>query len=375
MKSNSVNLTDRCKSFVKQYNDIKNQLFTKDMLKQLADLGFLGWMIPSSSGGQGKTAQDIVQAGETLMIHCENLGIVLSWVIHEIVTTWFINGFGSDQQKQLYLPALIKGDLLGSVAISEPDVGPHPKFLKTYARSDHQNIVLNGEKTFLTNGPIADIYVVIAISKVRENRKFYSAYIIHENNQGLTRTKPLPIPFVQTSPHGGIIMNDCLMSNDQLLGESNTAYEKMVKPFREIEDILMMGPILGGLCCQINRSVQYINTSSITLDKEQLILLGNLKSHIITLRVIAHKASQLLDEHNHSTEMVALLVAFRQWAANFQHYHAQLCDQLSIVDNHLSHLSNDLCGIGKVALKIMLNKQMNIGKNILVNHVVPSPKV
>ncbi|MBF0449231.1 MAG: acyl-CoA dehydrogenase family protein [Candidatus Magnetomorum sp.] len=361
-------LTEKCITFVNQSPDIHEHPFSKDMLQQLAACGLLGWMIPVSYGGQGKTAVDMIQAGESLMMHCENIGLVLSWVIHEIVTTWFIYGFGNEDQKHAYLPLLIKGQMLGSIAISEPDGGPHPKLLKTTAVRTDQGIQLNGEKTYLTNGPIADMYVVIAISTIRNHRKYYSAYIVPKDAPGLKRSQPLQFPFVQTSPHGGILMNHCQVPGTHLLGEENTAYDCMVKPFREIEDTLMMGPILGGMNCQLNRTIDHINESGLSLNNEQCSILGNLNTHMMTARVIAHKAAQLMDDNHPSMEFVSLLLGFRQWAGSFQNEHARLSTQLSLSSNaHLSRLTKDLCGLGKVALKIMLHKQMNIGKNLLRN--------
>ncbi|KPA11918.1 Acyl-CoA dehydrogenase [Candidatus Magnetomorum sp. HK-1] len=363
---NEINdLTDKCASFIKTYPAIEKESFTKKMLQKLSDCGYLGWMTPKSYGGQGKSAIDMIQAGETLMLHTKNLGIVLSWLIHEIVTYWFINGFGNENQKKDYIPKLIKGQLIGSFAVSEPDVGPHPKLLKTRAKQQGQVTQLNGEKTYLTNGPIADLYVVIAISNISNNQKHYSAYIVPENSFGLSRTKPLEFPFVQSSPHGGIILKDCQVPTENLLGEENTAYDLMVKPFREIEDTLMMGPIIGGMQCQLNDLLAQIKTFDIPLDHNQLICIGNLQVQISMARVIVQKSAQLLDENNRSSEYVALLLGFRQLATNFQKYYSELISQsTSLVDNSLT-LTKDLCGIGKVALQVMLNKQMNIGKNLL----------
>jgi len=366
MSTETDNLKDRCKDFITYYDTIEKQPFSKDMLKTFRACGLTGWMIPASYGGQEKTARDMILAGETLMISCENLGIVLSWVIHEIVTTWFIYGFGTDQQRQTYIPQLVEGQLLGSVAISEPDVGPHPKLLKTFANANEHGFCLNGEKTYLTNGPIADVYIVIAISEIKDNRKHYSAYIVTDENKGFSRTSSLTFPFVQTSPHGGIIMKNCQVSDTHLLGESNTAYEKMVKPFREIEDTLMMGPIIGGMHCQLNRTIDHINQFQLSLNNELLTLLGNLKTHIITSRVIALEAAKLLDQQNQSEKRLALLLGFRHWAESFQNYFERLWSQLSIKNEQVSRLTNDLCGIGKVAMKIMLTKQMNMGKKSLL---------
>ncbi|ETR74601.1 MAG: Acyl-CoA dehydrogenase [Candidatus Magnetoglobus multicellularis str. Araruama] len=243
-------LKNQCKQFANHYSTIETQVFSKEVLQQLSHNGFLGWMIPMSLGGQGKSARQMILAGESLMTHCKNFGITLSWVIHEIVTYWFIHTFGNDYQHKRFIPKLLSGEQVGALAISEPGVGPHPKHLKTQAEIS-ESICLNGEKTYLTNGPIADLFVVIAISHIDAGRKQYSAFIVTNDAPGFHYAAPLDFPFVQTSPHGGIVLNNCIIPKENVLGEINTAYNSMVKPFREIEDTLMMGPILGGMQCQL----------------------------------------------------------------------------------------------------------------------------
>ena len=363
-------LINKCTSFVQTYQTIQKENFTKQMLQKLSDCDYLGWMSPESYGGQGKNAQEMILAGEYLMLHTKNLGIVLSWVIHEIVTSWFISCFGNDKQKKDYIPKLIKGQLSGSFAVSEPQVGPHPKLLKTKATRKENWVELNGEKTYLTNGPIADLYIVIAISNIRNNRKQYSAYIVTKDNNGLSCTEPIEFPFVTTSPHGGIILNNCKISSDNLLGEENTAYDLMVKPFREIEDTLMMGPILGGMQIQLNGLIEHIKKSELSLDNKQLICIGNLKTQISMARVIAQKTATFLDNKIRSSDLVSLLLGFRQLASSFQTYYSELLEQIpSPMDEDYLILTKDLCGIGKVASKVMLKKQMQIGKNLLSNNI------
>ena len=351
----------QCKQFVHQYPTIEKQIFSKEVLQHLADCGFSGWMSPKILGGQGKTATELIHASEILMTCCENLGLLLSWIIHEIITWWFIGGFGNEDQKKKYLPKMFSGDLLVSIAISEPDVGPHPKHLKTQAQISEDNVCINGEKTYLTNGPIADIFVVIAITHIENAKKQYSAFIVTKDTPRLQYTEPLNIPFVQTSPHGGIVLDNCVIPITNLLGEMNTAYDFMVKPFREIEDTLMMGPILGGMQCQLNYLVNEINQQNCSLNHAQLMNIGNLQTIISTGRVIAEKAGQLLDENHCSIE---LLLGFRQWVEFYQTTYASLIDQLPELETvQMKSLTNDLCGIGRIASKIMQRKQMNLGKN------------
>jgi len=351
------------KQFTSQYTNIERLIFSKAVHKHLSKCGFSGWMLSKEFGGQAKTAQELIHASELLMTHCQNFGLMLSWIVHEIVTWWFIGHFGNEIQKKEYLPKMISGDMLGAIAISEPGVGAHPKHLKTHARISEKNICMNGEKTYLTNGPIADLFVVIAMTHVEKAKKQYSAFIVTNNMLGFEYTNPLDFSFVQTSPHGGIILNKCMISKTNLLGEINTAYDFMVKPFREIEDTLMMGPILGGMQCQLDYLVHEINQQNCSLNHEQLLTIGNLQTIISSSRVIAEKAGQRLDQKRQSID---LLLGFRQWAEHYQTCYTRLIDQLpSLETDQIKFLTHDLCSIGRVASKIMQKKQIDIGKNII----------
>jgi len=358
---------NQCKQLLDQYTTIDKLVYSKEVHKSLANCNFLGLMLPEKFGGQEKTCRELISTGEMLMMYCENTGLLLSWIIHEIVTWWFIGGFGNEDQKKKYLSKMISGDLLGAVAISEPEVGPHPKHLKTHAHISENNVYMNGEKTYLTNGPVADIFVVIAITHIEGERKHYSAFIVTNDMHGFQYTEPLNFPFVQTSPHGGIVLDNCVIPKANLLGEINTAYDLMVKPFRGVEDTLMIGPILGGMQCQLRHLLCVINHTNYKLNNDQFIQIGKLQTIISTGRVIADKAGQLLDESN---ELVDLLLGFRNLAASYQTCFASLIDLLpGLETDQMKTLSNDLCGLGRVASKIMQKKQMDLGKKSLLNRL------
>ena len=354
---------NQCKHFFDQYTHVEKLIYSKDVHKEFSKINLLGWMLPKNLGGLDKTSKELILATEMLMTICENTGLLLSYILHEIVTWWFINGFGNEDQKKKYLPKMISGELLGAFAISEPEVSPHPKHLKTHAHLSEKNFCLNGKKTYLTNGPIADIFVVIAITHIEGERKQYSAFIVTNDIPGFRYTEPLNLPFVQTSPHGGIVLDNCVIPKANLLGEINTAYDFMVKPFRAIEDTLMMGPILGGMQCQLNHLIYEVNHNNYKLNNAHFICIGKLQTIISTARVIAEKAGQLLDEYNQSID---LLLSFRNLAESYQTCLSSLVDLLPEIEtDQVKTLTNDLCGLGRVASRIMQKKQMDLGKNIL----------
>jgi len=280
-----------------------------DLWTAMGANGLFGLGLPPEAGGQGYDARSISEAGRVLVESGGNLGIAMSWLIHEIISRCIVQRFGAPEQHRDWLPALAAGRITGCFAVSEPGAGAHPKHLKTRAVRENDHYRITGEKTYLTNGPIAGLFIVIAITKEDAGRKGYTAFIIPNDAPGLT-VKSIPLNFLKPSPHGRILLEDCRVPAGQILGPIDGAYEAMVLPFREIEDILMMGPVLGGMAFlghqMRNLAAGDEATKSLLFD-----------AHIATsgLRIIAQDAADLLEKGSDPELRTELVLFFRKHAA------------------------------------------------------------
>lgn len=156
-----------------------------------------------------------------------------------VVGRFFIEGFGTALQRERWLP------LLAAVAISEPRVGAHPKLLSTRAESDDDAYRIFGEKAWVTNGPIADVFIVLAITSVEAGRKRYSALLVPRDTPGLLIDEALQYRALAPSRHCGLRLDGCRVPHTALLGEAGTAYETMALPFRDVEDAVGTFGLLG----------------------------------------------------------------------------------------------------------------------------------
>jgi acyl-CoA dehydrogenase len=147
-----------------------------------------------------------------------------------------IAGFGSAAQQAKLLPGLASGELTIGVSISEPGAGAHPKHLKSTATRTGDGFVLNGEKSYASNGPIADYFLVFAITQQTETKKRFSAFLIPRGAAGLAEIPSPPLEFLRPSQHCGLRMTDCVVPAASLLGPEDGAFETMAMPFRDIED-------------------------------------------------------------------------------------------------------------------------------------------
>ncbi len=165
-----------------------------------------------------------------------------AWTGRQVAPRFFIIGFGDTTQRAMLLPRLARGDALLSVAISEPGVGAHPKHLTTRADPDGDGVRISGHKAWVSNGPDASHFIVLAISAVDGERKRYSAFVVPRETPGLTVR---PMPGMHDTNHCLLNLDACRLPHAALLGPPDRAYETMALPFRDVEDAVGLSK-LGG---------------------------------------------------------------------------------------------------------------------------------
>jgi acyl-CoA dehydrogenase len=158
------------------------------------------------------------------------LGVGGAWGGRQMVGRWFIDQFGNAQQRAAW-----RGKA-ASVAISEPKVGAHPKHLRTRAEPVEGRFRISGEKAWVSNGPSADVIVVFAITAEQDGRKRYSAFLMPHDTPGLSMQDMPGFHALRPSQHCMLTLDGCVMPASALLGEADTAYERMAMPFRDVED-------------------------------------------------------------------------------------------------------------------------------------------
>ena len=144
--------------------------------------GLLGWSIPAAFGGEGAGFSDILPAVEAFVAKGGRPGIALSWMVHLIVGRVLIAGFGNGTQKKEVLPGMASGKRTVSIALSEPGAGSDPKRIRTTAVKKGRSYVLDGEKAWLTNGPLADLFIVFAVTGERGREKGLYGFSRPEGN-------------------------------------------------------------------------------------------------------------------------------------------------------------------------------------------------
>ena len=193
----------------------------------------------------GDSYTAIAHAEAALVEQSGLLGQGGSWAGRRMVARFFIAGFGDEAQRTAWLPRLASDKCVASVAISEPRVGAHPKLLTTRADADGDGFRITGEKAWVTNGPLAAIFVVLAVMAVENGRKRYGAFLVPRDTPGLTIREAPEYQALLPSRHCGLVLERCHVPASALLGPPGSAYEAMALPFRDVEDAVGTFGLLG----------------------------------------------------------------------------------------------------------------------------------
>jgi len=157
--------------------------FPTSILQKMGELGLMGIPIPEEYGGSGMDFTSYIIAIEEISKVSATLGVILS--VHTSVGTSPILYFGTEEQKQRYVPKLASGEYLGAFCLTEPSAGSDAASLKTRAAKQGENYILNGSKVFITNGGEADTYIVFASTNLGAGSKGITAFIVDKNTPGL----------------------------------------------------------------------------------------------------------------------------------------------------------------------------------------------
>ena len=204
----------------------ENETFDRAIFDQMAELGLTGIPWPEEYGGIGSDFLAYVIAVEELARVCESTAVTLS--AHTSLAGWPVYKFGSEEQKQKYLRPMAEGKKIGAYGLTEPGSGSDAGGMTTTAVLDGDHYVLNGSKIFITNGGIADIYVVFAVTD-REVRNSTSAFIVEADFEGFSVGKKEKKMGIRSSPTTEIIFDNCRVPKENLLGAEGEGFKIAMK--------------------------------------------------------------------------------------------------------------------------------------------------
>ncbi|WP_421382140.1 acyl-CoA dehydrogenase [Bacillus salacetis] len=201
----------------------EEERFDRELFDKMAELGLTGIPWPEEYGGIGSDYLAYCIAVEELSRVCASTGVTLS--AHTSLAGWPIFKFGNEEQKQKYLKPMAQGEKIGGYGLTEPASGSDAGGMKTTAKLDGDHYVLNGSKIFITNGGIADIYVVFALTDPSQRQRGTTAFIVESGFEGFSVGKKEKKLGIRSSPTTEIVFDNCRVPKENMLGKEGEGFK------------------------------------------------------------------------------------------------------------------------------------------------------
>jgi alkylation response protein AidB-like acyl-CoA dehydrogenase len=203
------------------------QEFPREVFSKLGEMGLMGVVWPAEYGGAGLSTLDYAIVMEELSR--VDAGVALSVAAHNSLCSGHIFLAGSEEQKKKYLVPLARGEKVGCWGLTENSAGSDAGGTRTTAVRDGDHWVLNGSKTFITNGRIADTAVVMAVTDRAKEKKGISAFIVERGTKGFRSGKKEDKLGVRSSDTSELVFEDCRVPAANLLGKEGHGYVDTLK--------------------------------------------------------------------------------------------------------------------------------------------------
>ncbi len=204
----------------------EEERFPSETFEKLAKNGFMGITVPKEYGGQGCDELTYVLCLEEIAKVCGTTAVALS--AHTSLCIDPIMTFGTEEQKKKYIPKLASGEWLGAFGLTEPGAGTDAQGQQTKAVLDGDEWVLNGSKCFITNGKVADVYIIVAVTGTVEKRgrlqKEISAFIVEKGTPGFTFGAKEKKMGIRGSSTYELIFQDCRIPKENILGAKGKGF-------------------------------------------------------------------------------------------------------------------------------------------------------
>lgn len=232
--------------------------FDQEGWDKCAEFGVQGLSMPEKYGGLGLDILTCVATMEGLGYGCRDSGLLFAINSHIWTCESPILKFGSEYQKDKYLPGLCSGSLKGGHAMTEPDSGSDAFSIRCKAVKKGDRYILNGAKMFITNAPIADLLLVFAVTDAAKGVTGISTFIVEKGFPGFSTGKPLDMMGLKTSPIGEVILQDCEVPEENMLGHEG-AGAAVFNSEMEWERSCLFATHVGAMAKDLEECIRYVN--------------------------------------------------------------------------------------------------------------------
>ena len=267
----------------------RDGIFDRELWDACAEFGLQGLMVPEEWSGAGQDLLSAVAVMEGLGYGARDSGLVFSVAAHAASCEGPLAVFGNQEQKDEWLPRLADGSAIGATAVTEPDSGSNALAMTTAAVEDGDAWVLDGSKTFVTNAPVADLFIVYARTG-GSGFAGITCFLVPRETEGLKVAAPMEKMGLRTSPMSQVFLDRCRVPASAVVGGVGSG-AMIFNQTMDVERLLVMAPALGVMERLLEQCVTHARqrtTGSVPIGKHQSI------SHRIADMELALESSRLL---------------------------------------------------------------------------------
>lgn len=254
-----------------------------DPFGRMAKAGLFQIGLPGAAAALDSYAA-IAMAERAIAAKTGMLGLASAFAARQMTARFFVAGFADASQRAAWLPRMAAGEVCAAIAISEPEAGAHPKLLRTAAEPHSGGFAIRGRKAWVTNGPIADLFLVLAVTAVEQGRKRYGLFLVPKQTAGLTMKPMKALDTLAPASHCELELDGCRVPAAARVGDMADAYAAMALPFRDVEDIVGTANVSGLLSWLLEKAAGHVEQT-----EDNALRLGR----IAGLVSLVHAASQL----------------------------------------------------------------------------------
>ena len=230
----------------------------RELLREMGQLGYLGLRYAEEFGGGALDARATALLAEELGRSTFG-GFAITVLVHTDMASPHLVNAGSPEQIKRYLPGIVSGELITAVGVTEPDAGSDVKAIRTSARRDGGDWVLNGSKMFITNGALADLYFVAAKTDPAAGSKGISMFIVEKGMKGFSVGRKLDKMGWRCSDTAELVFDGCRVPAANLLGEEGKGFYSVMKNFQN-ERIAIGAMAIGESAKALELTLDYVKT-------------------------------------------------------------------------------------------------------------------
>ena len=295
----------------------ENSRHPAELFKKLAEGDWLGIPIPIEYGGAGADYLTHIVAVEELSRSCASTGFTVS--IHVGIASMLILLFGNEEQKKKYLVPLAKGQNLGAFVLTEPGAGTDVMAATTTAILDGNDYVINGTKTFTSNGPTGGTYLVFAWTDKAAGRKGMSAFVIPREMPGMKAGEHFKKMGLRSSQTSEMVFKDCRVPKENLLGKEGAGLVMAMAGF-DHGRVGIAAQSVGILQAALDESIRYSKERvqfGAPIARQQAIswMIANMATDLSAARLLTYHAAWLKDQKQPFSKEASMAKLFASEAA------------------------------------------------------------